>query len=195
MKEDLAAFLSQYISLSNSDMEVITSLGVIKEFGKGTVLLKEGEQSRQCYLILKGCIRSYFIIDGEEKTTEFFTEKNTIVPVSYTKKQPSEYYLACLEDCILSTGTEQTSEIVRQKIPQMENLIRHFNEQLLAESQIKFESYFTLSPEQRYRKLLETRPDLCQRVPQYHLASYLGIKPESLSRIRKRIINNDKSVS
>jgi CRP-like cAMP-binding protein len=187
MKNELAAFLSEYISLSETDIEVISDLSLFMEAKKGTILLKEGQQSKQCYLVLKGCVRSYFLSNGQEKTTDFFTELQPIVPVSYIKQQPSDYYLGCVEDCILSIGSEQSSEMVIQKIPQMEKLFRHFNEQLLADSQQKFENYFTLSPQQRYLKLLETRPDLCQRVPQYQLASYLGLQPESLSRIRKRI--------
>jgi hypothetical protein len=82
-----------------------------------------------------------------------------------------------------------------QQIPKMKELISQFNEQLFTESQIKFEQYFTLSPQKRYLKLLDTRPDLCQRVPQYMLASYLGIKPESLSRIRKKMLTQRKEVS
>jgi len=107
MEKELAAFLSQYISLSETDMEVISSLSLFKEVKKGTILLKEGQESKQCYLVLKGCVTSYFLLNGEEKTTEFFTELQPIIPVSYIKQQPSEYYLGCVEDCILSIGSEQ----------------------------------------------------------------------------------------
>lgn len=66
-------------------------------------------------------------------------------------------------------------------------------EQQLSEQQTSFDKYMHSSPEQRYVHLMETRADLIQRVPQYQLASYLGIKPESLSRIRKRLFNQKKS--
>lgn len=189
MEKDLTSFLSKYIPLSEDDKEVIRELSLLREVKKGTILLKEGEIARECYLVLQGCVRSYFIDDRNEKCTEFFTENQPIVPVSYIQKEPSAYYLECVEDCVLSVGTEHNSEILRQKVPQVIDLTRAFNERLLAESQVKFENFFTLSPHQRYLKLLETRPDLCQRVPQYQLASYLGIQPESLSRIRRKMAN------
>lgn len=195
MTNSLEAFLSKHILLSKSEIEVIHNLNLISEIKKGTVLLKEGQQATKCYLVLQGCIRSYFIVDGEEKTTDFFTEGQPIVPVSYIHKQPSAYFLAAVEDCIISSGNEETNDIVRQQIPKMEELIRKFNEQLLAESQVKFEDYFMLSPRERYLKLQEARPELCQRVPQYLLASYLGIQPQSLSRIRRKMAPGSKSIS
>lgn len=195
MANSLENFLSEHITLSKAEMDVIHDLNLISAIKKGTVLLKEGQQATKCYLVLKGCIRSYFMVDGEEKTTDFFTEGQPIVPVSYIQKKTSAYFLAAVEDCIISSGNEQTNEIVREKIPQMEELIRKFNEQLLAESQVKFENYFVLSLRERYLKLQEARPELCQRVPQYLLASYLGIKPQSLSRIRRKMIPGNKSIS
>lgn len=192
MTDKLEAFLSEHITLSSSDLDLIRGLELIIERKKGDILLRAGQYASQCYLVLKGCVRSYYIVNGEEKTTEFFVEKQPIIPVSYIQKRPSEYYLAAVEDCVLSCGNEQTSELVRQKIPHMEGLIRKFNEQLLVDSLIKFENFFTLSPQERYEKLMESRPDLCQRVPQYLLASYLGIKPPSLSRIRKRLSRGAK---
>ncbi|CAM4517670.1 cyclic nucleotide-binding domain-containing protein [Corallococcus exiguus] len=65
-------------------------------------------------------------------------------------------------------------------------------QKVLAEQQERFASYLTDTPEQRYLKLTRTRPDLLQRIPQYQLASYIGVKPESLSRIRKRIATHGK---
>ncbi len=195
MAKNLEAFLSEHISLTAAEMEAITALDLITEVKKGTVLLREGQMASKCYLVLQGCIRSYSIVEGEEKTTDFFTEGQPIVPVSYIQKKPSTYFLATVENCIVSSGNEHSNEIVKEKIPRMGELIRQFNEKLLAESQVKFENYFLLSPQQRYVKLLETRPELCQRVPQYLLASYLGIKPQSLSRIRRKMVQNKQQSS
>lgn len=195
MTQNLIDFFSQYISLEPSGIEIIANLKIFRELKKGTLLLKEGEFSTQCFLVLKGCVRSYYLVDGEEKTTDFFTEGQPIVPISYTQKKPSEYYISCIEDCLLSVGSDESSQTVVLQIPKLKELISKFNQQLFTQSQLKFEQYFTLSPQDRYLTLLETRPDLCQRVPQYMLASYLGIKPESLSRIRKRMISQNKTIS
>lgn len=77
--------------------------------------------------------------------------------------------------------------ITFEKFPRFETLCRLLSEQLLAGNQAQFDAFRTSTPEQRYLHLMRTRPDLLQRVPQYQLASYLGIQPQSLSRIRKRL--------
>ncbi len=77
--------------------------------------------------------------------------------------------------------------VIFEKFPKFETLCRVLSEQLLAKKQSSFEEFKTTSPEQRYLNLLQRRPDLLQRVPQHQLASFLGITPQSLSRLRGRI--------
>lgn len=190
MENEIIKFISQYIDLSREEAEAIIDLDLIRNYPKGTLLLQEGEVCKECFLVLQGCVRSYYLIDGEEQTTEFFEETQLIYSVSYMKNTPSEYYLECLEDSIICIGnTEKTQQMV-SKVPRLERIGQMFNSDLMVKNQVNLDKYLTLSPEKRYLKLLETRPTLCNRVPQYYLASYLGIKPESLSRIRKRLMTN-----
>jgi hypothetical protein len=77
---------------------------------------------------------------------------------------------------------------INQKFPKFETMCRIFSEELLAKERMDFDEFKTSSPEQRYMNLVQKRPDLIQRVPQHQLASYLGIKPQSLSRLRARIL-------
>ena len=83
MANEVVEYLSKYMSLSDELIEVIEENIEIKSFKKGTLLLKEGDQSNECYLIFKGCIRSYLIKDGDERTTEFYTEEQSVTPVCY----------------------------------------------------------------------------------------------------------------
>ena len=78
-------------------------------------------------------------------------------------------------------------QLIFEKFPKFETLCRVLSEQLLAKNQSSFDEFKTTTPEQKYLNLLQNRPDLTQRVPQYQLASYLGITPQSLSRIRTRL--------
>lgn len=78
--------------------------------------------------------------------------------------------------------------------PRLESIARKVLENAFAEYQQTINNYLTDTPEQRYVRLSETRPNLIQRVPQYHLASFIGVRPESLSRIRKRIMRAHKRV-
>ena len=191
MVEQIIQFINNYIPLTDEEIEFIKELNVIESYEKNTILLAEGQVAKECYFVLKGCVRSYYLIDGDEKTTEFYTEQQAITPISYVTNEPSEYYLSCLEDCVVSLGRK--NDILIERIPRIKNLILQFNSEQLVKNQISFDTFKNFSPEVRYSKLQETRPDLINRIPQYHLASYLGVTPESLSRIRKRLVSGKKA--
>jgi CRP-like cAMP-binding protein len=188
MQDILFDFISKYISLTKEEKNAILSLDLFCSVKKGTILLKEGQKSQNDYFILKGCIRKYYIIDGEEKTTAFFTEMEGLTPHCVKSNAPSEYYISCVEDTILTVTNPNMGVELNTKFPKFEIMCRLLTEELLAKQQINFDEFKTSSPEQRYLNLLQKRPDLIQRVPQHQLASYLGIKPQSLSRLRARII-------
>jgi hypothetical protein len=108
-------------------------------------------------------------------------------------QKSSEYYISALEDTILILSSPDMEAEIFAKFPKFETLCRIMSEQLLAKQQIDFDEFKTSSPEQRYINLLKKRPDLIQRVPLNQLASFLGIKPPSLSRLRARILEKSKS--
>ncbi|HRW98205.1 MAG TPA: cyclic nucleotide-binding domain-containing protein [Cyclobacteriaceae bacterium] len=192
MQHLLFDFISKYISLTEEEKNAILSLDLFRSVKRGTTLLNAGQQSKDSYFVLKGCIRIYYIIDGEEKTTAFYTEMNAFTPHCVTSKTPSEYFISCVEDCILLVSNSDMEEEVNRKFPKFEVMCRKLAEETLAKQQVDFDEFKTSSPEQRYLNLMEKRPDLIQRVPQHQLASYLGIKPQSLSRLRARITEKDK---
>lgn len=188
----LVEYFSQYITLSEEEVQLIKNEDIIREYKKNDILLSEGQIAQVCFLVLKGCVKRYYLEDGEEKIMEFYTENDPIAPVSYINKEPSKYYLSCVEPCIISTGTEERTQKFLQKFPRFVPIFVKIGDHLAAKKQIFLDDYKNLTPEVRYQKLLEDRPDLVNRVPQYMIASYLGIQPESLSRIRKRMWSNSK---
>lgn len=192
MKDILFDFIAKYISLTEEEKNAILSLDLFRSGKKGTTLLKEGQKSKDSYFILKGCIRTYYVLDGEEKTTAFYTEMEALTPPCVINKTPSEYYISCIEDTIFTVSNSDMEVETNSKFPKFEIMCRMLSEELLAKQRIDFDEFKTSSPEQRYLNLLQKRPDLIQRVPQHQLASYLGIKPQSLSRLRARIIEKDK---
>jgi len=188
VENEIIKYLARYIPITKELEEAINKSGFIRCFGKGTLLLEEGKISNECFFVIKGCIRSYYIKDGEEKTTEFYTEEQSVTPTVYGKKIPSEYYLECIEDTIAGVGNSDLEAEMYLKFPQIESLNRALGEAIMAKYLQTFAEFKMSSPEERYLNLLKNRPDLIQRAPLYQIASYLGIKPESLSRIRKRTI-------
>lgn len=160
----------------------------IKNYTKGTVLLHEGQVSKEAYYVIKGCVRAYYAVNGEELTTAFYTENESCASLySFSNQLPSTHYLECIEDCTLSVLTYDNEKKLLKEFPGFESLCRSTVESDFGKNQEMLANFITKNPEERYSHLLETRPNLLQRIPQYYLASYLGVKPESLSRIRKRI--------
>lgn len=192
MQDILFDFISKYVSLTDEEKSAIVALDIFRSVKKGTILLQEGQKSKASYFVLKGCIRTYYIIDGEEKTTAFYTEMEALTPPCVISKTPSEYYINCIEDAILVISNADMEVEINHKFPKFDIMCRMLSEELLAKQRMDFDEFKTSSPEQRYLNLLQKRPDLIQRVPQHQLASYLGITPQSLSRLRARILEKSK---
>jgi CRP-like cAMP-binding protein len=178
-------------SLSQEEKEAIIQSSQVKEFKKGEFLLKEGQKSINTYFVLRGCIRQYNLSNGDEKTTRFFMEGEWVISVNeVSENATSAFNWICLEDCTLISGNEQKAQELFVKFPRLETISRKIVEDAFSKIQKSILSYYSETPEQRYLSLIKSQPYIIQRVPQYHLASYLGIKPESLSRIKKRIAKN-----
>lgn len=187
---EISDAIAKFIPLTEEAVQIVTDCIPIKTFKKGTVLLREGQVSRESYVVFKGLVRKYYLDDGEEKTTEFYTETEAVSSLqSYNRKEPANHYIECIEDCRLAVLTYDKEQELIKKVPGYETLCRVSIEEELGAQQERLAKFMMSIPEKRYLDLLENRPNLLQRVPQYFLASYLGVKPESLSRIRKRISN------
>ena len=189
LEAEIINYISQFVQLSEAEITGILDSIKLRSFKKGAIMLREGQVSSLCYFVLKGCVRQYYLVDGEEKTTNFYTEGQPVTPYEGTfKRKPSKYYLSCVEDTIVTVGTPEDEAKLFALFPRLDAVVRIAVEEELGKSQEVMAGFIINSPEERYLQLLKTRPDLLDRVPQYQLASYLGIKPESLSRIRKRIM-------
>lgn len=188
MKNLVIKHFSRFSPLTEEEANAIKDSMIIEHFTKGTYLLKEGKAQVDTYLVLKGCVREYIDKDGEERTTNFFTEDQWVISLGNFNSQSSrENNLVCTEDTSVMVGNEKSAQEIFKKHPRFETISRMVMEAYFAEQKALLISYFTDSPEQRYLTLLKTRAELLQRIPQYQLASYIGVKPESLSRIRKRL--------
>lgn len=188
MDNEIVKLISRYIDLSNDEATAFAECIPIKTFKKGEILLREGQISRDSYFVIQGCLRKYYIMNGEEKTTEFYVEDESVASLqSYINKTPANHYFECVEESRLAVLSYDKEQELFKRVPKYETLCRMSMEDNFGEQQEALAKFIMSSPEERYKNLVDTRPDLLQRIPQYHLASYLGVKPESLSRIRKRI--------
>ncbi|SDW98461.1 Crp/Fnr family transcriptional regulator [Paenibacillus sp. CF384] len=189
MENILFTYMSKLTSLSEEEQQAIVNEIHIEEFKKGTVLLRQGEVPAKCYFILKGCIRQYSIDEeGNEVTSNLYTEEQAIAFFNYHKAdKSSDYTIACLEDSVVVVGDLNTEQNMYAKYTQLESMTRKIIEENFSQVQAEFAAFIASSPEERFKALLMKRPSLIDRVPQHQLASFLGMTPESLSRIKKRM--------
>ena len=188
-KQHLFDFLKSFPGLSDEAVDQLVEMIPVIAPQKGTILLEEGKLQKECYFVLKGLVRQYQMIDGTERTTDFYTESNgTVSSAHYSDQTPSTFNLVCDEDCLLIAGNLEIDEAHYAQFPELMAITKKMLETDLNQAKMNHSAYILSSPKERYLHFLETRKDLDNRVPLHQIASYLGITPESLSRIRKRIV-------
>ncbi len=189
----LVNLMAQLTPLSEEEILAIESSFPIKSYAKGEYLLRHGAIAKEAYYLIKGCIRAFMLLDGEEKIIAIYTENQSVANFeSITNHSPSKVSFVCNEDVEVAIVSVAREKALYQKYPRFETFCRDGLEQMLGAKQEQFSTFITLKPEQRYKWLQEKRPELINRLPQYQIASYLGIKPETLSRIRARMASKNK---
>lgn len=184
--------MSSFIDLTEAEKQGILTAFPVKTIEKDTVLLKEGEIAKNAFFVIKGCVRKYSIQNGEEITDEFYTELESVVNFeSMSNNIPSKFYFTCSEKSVIGVLNSEKETALYKKFPRFGDVCRVEMEKMLGASQEQRFDFKNSTPKSRYLSLLRERPDLINRVPQYQIASYLGIKPETLSRIRKSISTAD----
>ena len=152
-----------------------------------TVLLREGEVSRQAYQILQGCIRLWFNDNGRDITFQFFFEGQGVSSIeSFRTGRPSLFNMETVEPCVLRVITKPDFDKMMAEAPGFKELIEASIYQRLEHYFALFLSRIRDTPQQRYLHLLKDHPEIIRRIPQHYIASYLGITPVSLSRIRNK---------
>lgn len=189
MKQLLLQYMTRLTSLSEEEQHAILEEILVQEYSKGTVLLRQGEVPDHCYFVLQGCVRQHSVdAAGRDMTSSFYTEEQAVAIFNAHKQDASsEYSLTCLEDCVLVVGPLNTEREMYAKYTQLELMTRRMIEENFGQVRDEFAAFIAASPEDRLKTLLQRRPGLVSRVPQHQLASYLGMTPESLSRIKKRL--------
>lgn len=187
IKEDLIKSITkEYAPLSEAcQAELLDGIKVLTPT-KGTTLVREGEYADKTYYIIKGCARAYYLKDGKDISDWFAIENEFISAiVSFFTQQPSPHYVELLEDSILLEFSRDKVESLAKKHHDFEHFIRIIVTKTMLRQQERITSILFQRAEQRYKALLQSYPNITQRVSLTHIASYLGITLETLSRIRR----------
>lgn len=158
-----------------------------KEYPKKSWLLNEGDVSKQIIFIEKGCVRSWFNNDGDDITFQFFFEGSFVSSVeSLMQCKPSLFSLETIESSILHVVNKEELFKTAENSSVLKDAVNALLCQRLYHYQKLFLSRIKDKPQRRYKEIIEKNPEILNRVPHHYIASYLGITPVSLSRIRKR---------
>ncbi len=187
----LKTSLDRLLPLSHEEFIHFVSLLTIRKLAKYDHFLDAGDVCTHIAFINQGAMRYYYLKDGSEFNGQFFFEGGWIGEYqSFLTGQPSIQYFDALEDSELFVMQYSDLQKLYTDFPKFERFGRVLAENVVIGSQRRTASLLFDTPEERYLKLIKDRPKVMERVPLHHIASFLGIKPESLSRIRKRLADN-----
>jgi len=195
MFDRLREHIRQRIPLTDDEFPLCTSQMVPKRVRKDNYLVQEGEHSKYLAFVTKGCLRSYTIDrKGGEHIIQFATEGWWITDMySFLTGKGSTSFIDALEDSDLLLIDLPNYEKLCETVPKFERYFRILLQNNYVATHRRVVASISLSAEEQYLQMLKDSPAIVQRVAQRHIASYLGITPEALSRIRNRIAKNQKS--
>ena len=188
MTELLRAHMARFIELPEAEWAGIQGFFELLAVGKKTALLEPGQRCQAHYFVAQGCLRLFFVNDkGTEQTTQFALEGWWLTDyAAFGGPAPAAFGIQAVEKSTVLVLSPAGQEQLLHEFPRLERYFRLIHQRAHAASQFRIRSLYTLSGEERYWQFYQRQPAFVQRVPQYLLASYLGITPEYLSEIRGR---------
>ncbi|WP_064198298.1 MULTISPECIES: Crp/Fnr family transcriptional regulator [Emticicia] len=188
MHESIINYISKFVSLSSEELSVVESCMKFREIPKKILLLNAGDICNFEAYVLKGCIREYFIDHrGQELTLEFAVEDWWVSDItSFENQLPSTMYIETLEDCQLLVLSRESKDELLARVPKLERMFRLMIQRHLSVLQKRLFRTVSYTAMDKLEEFTKRYPSLSQRVPQHYIASYLGITPEFLSRLRNR---------
>ncbi|NRA91261.1 MAG: Crp/Fnr family transcriptional regulator [Psychroserpens sp.] len=180
------------LSFSEEEIKIIESVFHKVILKKGTTILKPDELADSQYYILEGCLRSYYIDNqGKEHTVQFAISDWWMSDyTSFFSDTKAIMNIEVIQDAILYRISRDEKEFLYEQIPKVETFFRKKLERAFAAFQKRILSGLSLTAKERYLRFISTYPNIEKSVKNYHIASYLGITTESLSRIRKELATN-----
>lgn len=189
-KAHIDSYLKLFTHLSSEELEILRSQLIIKELGKKEFFFESGEIQRHMGYVCKGLLRRYYINEKGNKITTGFAkefEYATDYP-AFIRQKPTKYNMVCLEPSVIILLSYEDIQKGYKKFKNNEMYGRLIAEHVLTVQTDRVESFLFENAEQRYLNFIDKNPDIINRISLTHLASYLGIERQSLSRIRKKIV-------
>jgi CRP-like cAMP-binding protein len=188
MFDTIVTHIKKHISLSDEETDLLVSSITVKELKKKEHLLQAGEVCHENYFVANGCLRMYLITNkGVEQVIQFAIEDWWMTDyMSFKSGSPSGFYIQAVENSTVIVINKKVQDELFEKLPQLERYFRIVLEKAYSAQLNRIHYIFNLSGEEQYHLMNRRYPEFVQRVPQYMLASFLGITPEFLSKLRAK---------
>jgi CRP-like cAMP-binding protein len=184
----LRQYVSRFLTFTEDEWQAHQALLRRRFLKKGEFVLRGGEVCNHVTFLNKGTVRVYNLVNGEELTVNFGFEGNYITDYSsFISRRPTVDYIVAMEDVEILQLAFADMQAAYDRFPVWQKFGRLIAEYILLFTVDRNRSLLYLSPEERYLKLMKDRPKVIAQIPLKYIASYLGITPEALSRIRKRM--------
>lgn len=188
--QNLFKAIEKYVSLSDKDKYVMEQLFIKKKINSNDCFLQSGEVCREFAFIEQGLFRHYINNDGIEETFYFSSENNFVCDYdSFINKKISNKTIVALEDTVIYSISFSNLQLFYSRVSTGERFGRLYSEEIFTNAVKHILSIHTDSAEQRYLNFLNLYKHIQQRIPQYYIASFIGVTPQSLSRIRRQMVN------
>ena len=189
MFDFLISRIKDYIPLSGEDVQLVESLFVKEQFKKNEVLLSEGNVCQKLFFVARGIVRFSQLSDGEERTYVFRAEGAFCNDLeSFLQKTPSKNAITAIEQTIVFSITYDNLQLFYNLVPHGDRFGRLAIEQIFVMVVNHLTTFYAETPEKRYVRFASNHGDLLQRIPQYFIASYVGVTPQALCRIKKKLL-------
>jgi len=187
--EQLQKFYQSFIpDISQQELRFVSSLHEIKSFKKGEELLSPGMDCSWVGFVNLGILRVFHSVEGKEFINQFYFPGSIATEItSFNTMNPTRMYIDVVKDCEIAELSRAGLAKMQTEFPKVMNMVSAYTTKVLIGYLDRYSSLLLDSAETRYLKLLKERPELIQQVPLYMVASYLGITPEALSRVRNKI--------
>lgn len=192
MSHKLIEKLRSYIDVTEDEERYVTGLFRPEKFAKGEYFLFAGDVCTRAAFVEKGVFRS-FINTGDRDATYYFAAENEFICdyPSFLPQHPSSVNIQALEESEIKTISFENLQSLYREVRFGERFGRLIAEEIFVDSIQQLASFYQDDPATRYRNFVDRFPQLVQRLPQYYIASYVGVEPPSLSRIRRRFLSHD----
>ena len=187
MSTELKKFFNDYIPLPEAELGDIVSKFKKKKIKKNEFVLMQGEICKDLIFVQSGCLRLYYLLDDVEVSVWFAMKHSSAIEIySFISEIPTNYFLQSIEDTEILYLPKTELNMLYETHPKMQEMMRKFWEDVILHLLVRFTALQRDTAEQRYLDLMN-KPELLQTIPQKFLASFIGVTPTSLSRIKKNI--------